>query len=113
MHHLTVSHAHTALFRQASPHSQLCIHQRACTSADERACCDGTVLWYSAEGCVIIRGIWLLSFAAATLPSGGRGASTGVHQPTASLFQVHFPGRKRVIGLNHTVLSSPYIRIVS
>lgn len=88
----------TALFMQDSLHSQLCTRPRACTSADEGAGCDGVVLWYTADGCVIIRGIRCLSFAAATLRSGGKGASTGVHQPTAALFQVHFPGRKRVTG---------------
>lgn len=46
------------------------------------------VLWYIADGCVIIRGIHWLSYGAAILPSGGRGASTGVDHPTAALFQV-------------------------
>lgn len=75
-----------------------CTLWSACTSADERASCDGTLLWYIADGCVIIRGIHWPSSAAATQPSGGRGASAGVHQPTAVLFQVHFPGRKRISG---------------
>lgn len=85
-------------------HSQLCIHQRACTSTDERTCYEGTWLWFTADGCVIIRGILSLSFAAATLPSRGRGASPGVHQPTAVPFQVHFHGKCVAIGLNQTVL---------
>ena len=59
---------------------------------------DSKVLWYIAGGCVIIRGIRWLSFGAAILPSGGRGASIGVSGPTAALFQVHFPKRKRVTG---------------
>lgn len=93
-----MSHVQTALFMQGSLHSQLCTHRRAFTSADERASYDSTVLWYIADGCVIIRGIHWLSFGAAMLPSGGRGASTGVGHPTAALFQVHFPGRKRITG---------------
>lgn len=65
-----------------------CTRWRAFTSADERAGYDSMVLWYIADGCVIIRGIHWLSFGAAILPSGGRGASTGVDHPTAALFQV-------------------------
>lgn len=89
-----------------------CTRWRAFASADERASYDSTVLRYIADGCVIIRGIHWLSFGAAILPSGGRGASTGVDHPTAAVFQVHFPGRKRVTGQNQNRLCYSCVKTV-
>lgn len=46
------------------------------------------------------------------LPSGGRGASTGVGHPTAALFQVHFPGRKRITGQDQNRLCYSCVKTV-
>lgn len=81
-----MSHVQTALFMRASLYSQLCMHHLSWWKSFKP-----TEMCYTADGCVIIRGIRLPSFAAATLPSGEGGISAGFHPLTAALVQVLFP----------------------